>query len=235
MTSTGTGSSASCEGAGSSVPIGRRPALIFAAIDLPEAYWPEFHDWYEDEHIPQRRDVGLEPITRWERHSGELPRFLALTEARTLDLLETGPYAQLKAAGDTPWTARLKKVFTGFERGLYVAAAAFGGDSPGRYCAVAVTVVPGAFADAYAEWYDTAHGPAVAEVPGVRRLRRFFSVDDASHHLTIVDVESPDVLTSAAYEAAKAAHPADELRAAWRRRQALYVRWHRPETPAATT
>jgi hypothetical protein len=140
-------------------------------------------------------------------------------------LLQEGPYATLKQAGDTPWSARLKKVFDAVDRGVFVEVASFGGGSIGSFCAVALTMVPEALEEAYADWYDGEHGPAVAGVPGVLRLRRLVTVERPPRHLSIVDLATPDVLLGEAYSHAKAASPGTHLREHWQRRQALYSRW----------
>lgn len=202
-------------------------ALLLAAIDVPDRYVEEFHAWYDTEHGPERAAVpGLGPVSRWERVTGDLPRFLALYPAAAPSVLESGPYRAVKERGDTPWSARLKAVFDRTVRVTATEAASYsGGEDPtagAGACAVAVTTVPPDLLASYRDWYDTAHGPAVAAVPGVRSVRRYLGADGAE--LTLLALDSPDVLTGPAYAAAKAATPAGGLRAGWHREQAVYTR-----------
>jgi hypothetical protein len=199
--------------------------LLFAAIDVPEEVVGEFHRWYDTEHVPERAAVpGFGPITRWERLDGDLPRFLALFETESPGTLTSGPYAALKAAGDTPWTAALRPSFVRTARASFAAVADYGG-CPGATavcCAALTDVDPEDEAD-YRRWYDDEHGPAVAAVPGVVRVRRFEAPEGATRHLTLLDLASAGVLAGEDYAAAKRSSPADGLRARWRRSQGVYA------------
>jgi hypothetical protein len=201
-------------------------ALLLAAIDVPEAYREEFDDWYDSEHVPERAALpGFGPVSRWERVSGDLPRFLALYPADGPSVLDSGPYGALKARGDTPWTARLKARFERVVRATATETARYsGGDDPtggAAACVLAITTLPPERTADYHRWYDTVHGPAVAAVPGIRSVRRYA---DGTREITLLGLDSPDVLTGAGYAAAKAAGPDAGLRAVWRREQGVYTR-----------
>ena len=199
-------------------------SLLFAAIDVPEDVVADFQRWYDTEHVPERAAVpGFGPITRWERVDGDLPRFLALFDTESPGTLSSGPYARLKAAGDTEWTAALRPSFVRSVRSTFEEVADYGG-RPGTTavcCAALTDVEPEDEAD-YRRWYDDEHGPAVAAVPGVVRARRF-EAPGTPRHLTLLDLASADVLTGEDYAAAKRSSPADGLRARWRRSQGIYA------------
>jgi hypothetical protein len=203
--------------------------LLLAAIDLPARLDGEFHDWYDTEHIPERLAVsGMELITRWERVSGTAPRWLALFEAASRSVLDSGPYVALKELGDTPWTARLKRHFERVVRGIFDEVASFGPGGSAAGCVIAWTSVPADDEEAYRRWYDEEHGPTIAAVPGVLRLRRLEQAGDAvPRHVTLIELADLDALTGEAYGAAKAATPDPGLRDRWEREQGLYRLWRR--------
>jgi len=200
------------------------PGLLLVAIDLPDGLAGELHRWYDTEHVPERLAVaGIGPVTRWNLVSGNLPRFLALFELGSADVLDSGAYASLKAAGDTPWTARLRSRFDTVVRLTLHEVADYGGQ-PGTAtaCAVAITDVDPVEEQTYRRWYDDHHGPQVAGVTGVVRARRFERDGDVPRHVTVIELASPAVLSGAAYTAAKATTPDGGLRDRWRRSQGVF-------------
>lgn len=99
-----------------------RPAVLIALLEIDDAHVEEFHEWYDTEHVPMRQDAGIERIRRWERRDGTLPRFLATYEVPRQDVLTAGPYAAMKARGDTPWTTRIKRLCRRELRGIFLDA-----------------------------------------------------------------------------------------------------------------
>lgn len=199
--------------------------LLLVAIDVPTDVEVEFHRWYDTEHVPERTAIeGFDAVTRWHLASGDLPAHLALFELASVDVLASGPYAALKAKGDTAWTEALRPRFLRTLRRQLGLVADYGG-MPGTAaaCVVAVTDLPDDVTEPYREWYDTAHGPAVAAVPGVVRARRYEAADNASPaHVTVLELEDLAVLQGDAYAEAKRRAPGDDLRARWHRSQGLY-------------
>lgn len=201
-------------------------AALLTGIDLPAADVEEFNRWYDEEHVPERLAVeGITTITRWQRLDGDWTRFAALFDAEDAGVFASGPYAALKARGDSPWTASLKRRFTTVFRSVYEDRCVLGGTSAAPWTAFALTDVPDDLTEPYRRWYDEEHGPAVATVPGVafvRRLER--ATGDGARHLTILGLSRPDALDGSAYAAAKAQAPGDHLRAVWTRTQGRYER-----------
>ncbi len=200
------------------------PQLLLAAIDIALEHADEFDRWYDEEHIPERAAVpGISGIRRWRLLEGDLPASLVTYEVASAEVITSGAYARLKERGDTPWTQRLRPHFQRMVRGVFALASDLGDTSqPVHACAVALTSVAESDVSAYRDWYDREHGPLVAAVPGVVRLRRFERAEEPAH-LTVVELTSADVLRSDAYAAAKAAAPGSDLRARWRRQQGIYA------------
>lgn len=112
-----------------------RPAVLIALLDVDDAHLEEFHAWYDTEHVPMRQDAGIERIRRWERRGGTLPRFLATYEVPRQDVLTAGPYAAMKARGDTPWTTRIKGLCRRELRAIFLdAPGSRAGDVEGARC-----------------------------------------------------------------------------------------------------
>jgi len=197
-------------------------AAIVAGIDLDEALDEEFREWYLTEHAPERLAVtGIESFTQWWRLEGDAPRYVSLFEARDRSVLESGLYADLKAHGDTPWSARIKRKADRILRGVYDEVAVYRVGASAPFAAVAYTDLPAEEDPAYRDWYDRGHGPAVVSVPGVLGMRRFEQAS-SPRHLTIVLIEDPAVLQSAEYVAARESAPDPGLRATWSRLRGVY-------------
>ncbi len=77
----------------------------------------EFHDWYDNEHIADRRKIeGCLTIERFICTDG-WPRYLCLYDWDTLDVLRGDAYKAIHdTAKRTPWTVRILARTRGFER-----------------------------------------------------------------------------------------------------------------------
>ncbi len=70
--------------------------------------------------------------------------------------------------------------------------------------------VPAAEEDAFNEWYDERHIPAVLRVPGVHSARRYVSEGpDGKRYLAQYEVDGPQVMQSPEFQAASQATPYD--------------------------
>jgi hypothetical protein len=96
-----------------------RGLLLFTA-DIDPALEPEFHRWYEEEHIPERMAVpGFLTARRFRAIEGG-PKFLAIYDLETPDVLASEPYLRLIGANKSPWTRRMESQFTNARRNVYV-------------------------------------------------------------------------------------------------------------------
>lgn len=77
----------------------------------------EFNDWYDHEHIPDRRKVeGCLTIERFICTDG-WPRSLCLYDYQSLDVLKGAAYRAIHdTAKRTPWTVRILARVQGFQR-----------------------------------------------------------------------------------------------------------------------
>ncbi len=149
--------------------------LLIAAFDFSNVAEDEFNDWYDLEHIPERRRVpGFLSCERW-IGADDARQSVATYDLAGLSVLQGPAYRAIGGENLSPWS---KRVTAGCRRLLR-----FEGDQilPGDMAApedaggillVAMTPAP-AVETAFNAWYDTEHAPALARVPGVLCARRF--------------------------------------------------------------
>lgn len=81
--------------------------LLLVMMEPPAALEEEFHDWYDGEHLPQRRALpGFENGSRWVCLSG-WPRWLAIYDLASTAVLETEGYKAVSGPHSTPWSRRI--------------------------------------------------------------------------------------------------------------------------------
>ena len=81
--------------------------LMHVQFDYPVEALDELHDWYNNEHIPERMSCpGFVVGQRFTAVEG-VPRWLALYELATPAALESPEYLSFKGSAETPWTGRI--------------------------------------------------------------------------------------------------------------------------------
>jgi hypothetical protein len=181
--------------------------LLFAAFDFSKAHEDEFHDWYDNEHIPERLRVpGFLNAERWVGE--ENGRIHAATyDLETVGVLETPAYRAIGGDNQSVWTKRVT--------GMCQRLARFVGEQllPGELTAPAgaaallvasMNVEPAAEAE-FNDWYNAEHLPQLGAVPGVLSARRFRATDPTSerrylalYHLRDANVTNSDAWSRAA-------------------------------------
>lgn len=164
--------------------------LLLAMMDagsIPEA---ELNAWYDDEHVPERRELpGFLTVQRYVCLKGE-PKYLALYDLDSPEVLRSAAYLALgDKASDR--TKRILAGVTGRRRSVYVQS------NPGRLPAPAAgglllfefDIGDAAAVEEVEEWYDAEHLPLLRRIPGVLAARRFQAVAAnpqflALYHLT---------------------------------------------------
>jgi hypothetical protein len=82
-------------------------ALMLALMEPPTGLEEEFADWYDTEHLPQRRGLpGFLNGTRWVAVEG-YPKSLAAYDLASLAALDEPAYQAVSGANSTPWSRRL--------------------------------------------------------------------------------------------------------------------------------
>jgi hypothetical protein len=181
--------------------------LLIAAFDFSTAHADEFHDWYDLEHLPERRAIaGFGACERW--IGDEQPVFSVATyDLDSIDVLRGKAYAAIGYGNLSVWskrvTAMCKRLLRFEGRQITPGDAAAPAGARGMLLN-AMNVAPEA-EDDFNAWYDEEHIPALARVPGTLAARRYWSGEAAGgthRYVAIYHLESPDVARSDAWRAA---------------------------------
>src|ERR1700729_3654586 len=77
--------------------------LLLFTTDIDPAMEEEFHRWYEDEHIPERMAVpGFLTARRFRAIEGG-PKYLALYDLESPEVLASEPYLRLTGDNKSAW------------------------------------------------------------------------------------------------------------------------------------
>lgn len=155
----------------------RGDAILFSEMTPAASFAPDFHAWYDAEHIPVRMGApGFRGAQRYARDGG--PGFLAVYELASPDALRTPAYEAIKARPSerTRWMLGNVSGFTRYTgRAIAVAekaggAAAFA-DAPILY-AVSFTV-PASDMSEFDAWNEQEHVPMLMGCADWLEVRRF--------------------------------------------------------------
>ena len=201
--------------------------LLVAGFNYSSAAPDEFNEWYDTEHVPERKRVrGFINAQRWV--GADVPNVsIATYDLESLGVLQTPAYTSIAGANLSPWSKRLigrVQRICRFEAeqlspGQQAAPATAGG-----MMMFAMNVAPDAEAD-FNAWYDEEHVPRLAAVPGCMSARRFKAGGGTHKYIAVYHLQSPDVCSSKAWrEAADTPwtlrirpHTSDRLRIVLRR------------------
>lgn len=177
--------------------------LIAVAFDFRDVAEDEFHDWYDTEHLPERKRVdGFLSLQRW--IGAEDPGIAVATyDLRTPEILESPAYRAISGVNLSPWS---KRVTAKCRRILRFQGEQLGDDKLAPADAAALLLVgtnvnPEAEADLN-RWYDEEHLPALAAVPGVLCARRFRASLSPLKYLALYHMSSSEVCAGAAWKKA---------------------------------
>jgi hypothetical protein len=94
--------------------------LLLMMTDIDPANEADFNRWYEEEHLDERMAIpGFINARRFTALEGG-PKYLALYDLESPEVLQSAPYRHIVGAGKSAWTERLSKEFINFRRNVYV-------------------------------------------------------------------------------------------------------------------
>ena len=103
--------------------------FLLVTMQVPPAFEEEFNAWYDTEHLPERLSVpGFETALRFVCLSG-YPRYLAMYDLTSPEVLDSSAYLKIAFANSSPWTRRVLqrvRVYRAAGRQIYPGTAVTG-------------------------------------------------------------------------------------------------------------
>jgi len=206
--------------------------LVFTEVgdNLTEA---EYHDWYDNEHIPLRLAIPqIRTATRFVAADGAKPLYTATYDLDSLDVLNGTAYKALfsdRSARETDVLKRLefldRRLYTLNEQAPRTVKPGFNEYKEGVTTVFVGIDIAEGHEEEFNRWYDEEHTPMLMKVPGWLRSRRFTLQEAGAtgelkgagpykappKFLSVHDYEGPDGLTSEEFKAAVSTPWRDEI------------------------
>lgn len=118
--------------------------MLVIMTDIPSADEADFNRWYDREHTQERVAIaGFVRARRWILAQGRAPKYLALYETETFEVLSSGPY-QAALAAQTQWSKDVMGRFFNVARSVARITCAEGLGSGGAIAVIRLRPDPGA-------------------------------------------------------------------------------------------
>jgi hypothetical protein len=176
--------------------------LLAAFMNPPVDDEGGFNTWYDEEHVPLRLAVpGFLNARRYKAAEDSWPRYLALYELESLDVLKTSEYeglARQRSQRETDMLRRIPMMDRRVAR-LVLDGPEWTKDAP--YQLVVCMTPPQSGEDDFVDWYRREHIGMLLEVPGWRRVRLFQQVEgNGPAFMAVHELETPDVFEHPNYD-----------------------------------
>jgi len=178
--------------------------LLLAMLEPPEEMEDEFNDWYDTEHVPERKAIpGFITAQRFVAYEGS-PKYLALYDLENIDVLNSEAYRKVGPRYFSPWTQRIMRHARIFKRYVYKQTL------PGnallsnevRGLLVWMNDVPEGKEEEFSQWYDKDCISYLKELGGFIQARRFHCVEGEAKDLALIEFKDLEFLKSEAYRGA---------------------------------
>ena len=209
--------------------------LLVAGFDCSSVREDEFNDWYDTEHVPERRRIpGFLSCERW-IGADEPSIAIATYDLASPDVLKSDAYRAISGANLSPWskrmTAKLRRLCRFEAEQLPPGNRAAPPDAHGMMM-YAMNVASEAEAE-FNAWYDEEHVPRLASVAGCLAARRFRISSAVSagrqRYLAVYHLQSPDVCASKGWKDAANTPWTDKMRPHFRDGLRIVLRRYRRE------
>jgi hypothetical protein len=184
-------------------------------LHVPPEREEEFNAWYNLQHIAQVVNIPGFTAARRYAADGQVPKYLAWYEAVD-EHVEPGPGFTQIVQHPTPWSLRIRRFYGENRfRNNYRMVSSFGTvptpDAAWLYTVQADCADPAQLAE-FNDWYDNEHMPALAEVPGVLRARRYVAVSGSPLSLSAFELTHREVFESPAWLEARQTPRTERIR-----------------------
>src|SRR5690349_10911941 len=206
-----------------------KSGLLAAGFDFGAAAADEFNEWYDTEHIPERRGIrGFLTARRW--IGAEDPNIsIALYDLESAEVLQSPAYRAIAGVNLSPWSKRMigkcRRLLRFEGEQILPEERVADADSPAMLL-FAMNVAPEAEQE-FNAWYDEEHVPRLSAVPGCFGARRFRSTGGSPKYLALYSLAAPEIVSTRTWEEAAVTpwtlklrpHTSDRLRIVLRRYQ----------------
>ena len=102
----------------------RGTGLLLVMMDIDPEHEEDFNRWYDEEHVPERMAIhGFVSGRRYRAIEGG-PKYLAIYEMDSPEVLDTPAYQYVSGEGRSEWTKRVTGNAKNLVRNVYVEIAA---------------------------------------------------------------------------------------------------------------
>jgi hypothetical protein len=168
---------------------------LLAAFMNPPDDEPGFNAWYDEEHVPDRLALpGFLKAQRYRAAEAEGPRYLALYDLSSVDVLQSSGYQRIvrdRSQRETDMLASIPMIDRRVFR-LLLDGDAWIDNAP--YQLTVSRSPPSDAYDNFVAWYAEEHIRMLLAIPGWRRVRLFQQVEgEGPAFMAVHELETPDV------------------------------------------
>ncbi|MCH7594422.1 MAG: hypothetical protein IIB27_07925 [Chloroflexi bacterium] len=99
---------------------GKGSGLLLVMMDIDPEHEEDFNRWYDEEHVPERKAIpGFLTARRYRAVEGG-PKYLAIYEMDSPEVLDSEAYRFVSEEGRSEWTARVVGRARNYVRNVYV-------------------------------------------------------------------------------------------------------------------
>lgn len=167
--------------------------LMFAVLEPPPDMEEEFNEWYDTEHIPERKAIsGFLTAQRFVAQEGS-PKYLALYDLSEVDVLDSEAYRRIGPGHYSSWTRRVNRKARIFKRYVYQQTSPGDGLLSEKTNAVWAWMndIPEAKRPQFDGWYKEKCLFHLKQLPEFIQARRFHCVEGEANDLALLEFRDP--------------------------------------------
>ncbi|KAA1468025.1 hypothetical protein DENSPDRAFT_365059 [Dentipellis sp. KUC8613] len=155
----------------------------------PDVSESEFHDWYNNEHVPLRVNTpAFSSWARWEQADGAKPTWAATYDIDSYESTQVAPYTTLAETRSEREKSVISRLQLLDRRTFEIhniqpptpPSSLYDPKKTPPFVVIVSTEVKPEGEEEFNKWYDEEHVPLLAAVPGWIRSRRFVLKDSGS-------------------------------------------------------